>query len=72
MTGEIVVQLEVYIKVIVFILDKGKVLKMDQVQQAIPSLIAAVELTLNPSTSQNQRRLAYETCKYTWSGSKQK
>ena len=63
MTGEIVVQLEVYIKVIVFILDKGKVLKMDQVQQAIPSLIAAVELTLNPSTSQNQRRLAYETCK---------
>ena len=63
MTGEIVVQLKVYIKVIVFILDKGKVLKMDQVQQAIPSLIAAVELTLNPSTSQNQRRLAYETCK---------
>ena len=62
MTGEIVVQHKVYIKVIVSILDKGKVLKMDQVQQAIPSLIAAVELTLNPSTSQNQRRLAYETC----------
>ena len=63
MAGEIVVQLEVYIDNIVCILDNAKFVKMDQVQQAIPSLIAAVELTLNPSTSQNQRRLAYETCK---------
>ena len=63
MIGEAVVQHEIYINNIVSILDNGNVVKMDQVQQAIPSLIAAVELTLNPSTSQNQRRLAYETCK---------
>ncbi len=34
----------------------------EQARQALPSLVEAVELTLNPTTSPEQRKLAYETC----------